>query len=71
MFLVVGVVVDVLFVQLRLPLVSTDGYQYLNGAGAFPVEYATTSPVALIFLLDVKLLVQFNVSLDVVMSRDV
>ena len=33
-----GVVVDVLFVQLRTPLEFTDGYQYLNGAELVPVE---------------------------------
>ena len=33
-----GVDVDVEFVQLKSPLEFTDGYQYLNGAEAVPVE---------------------------------
>ena len=45
MFLVVGAVVLVVFVQLIFPSASTEGFQYLNGAEAVPVEKAATLPV--------------------------
>ena len=50
--LVVGVVVEVLLDQLKLPLVSTDGSQYLKGlAPPVLVLYAITSPSACTLLV--------------------